>query len=149
MKKISKFLGLFAALLLTVSVIAQKPVILDKVESHILTASQSKFKYKINVILPSGYQKKDSLHYPVLYALDGQYATTTFYALKETIGLAKELKDVIIVTIDRDVNSHNALFCLFKIVYFFSFTSSTFCPFSITSIFTPFSNLNCKSRPLI
>lgn len=107
MKKIRKFLGLSAALLLTVSVIAQKPVLLDKVESHILTASQSKFKYKINVILPSGYQKKDSLHYPVLYALDGQYATTTFYALKETIGLAKELKDVIIVTIDREVNTHN------------------------------------------
>jgi predicted alpha/beta superfamily hydrolase len=84
--------------------IATQPTIL---KSHVIKSGINKKEYMVNVLLPKGYSASDSTRYPVLYALDGKYSTTSFYSIKETFDLGKEVQDIIYVTIDANVKSES------------------------------------------
>lgn len=76
-------------------------------KSFLVQSSVNKKSYVINVILPKSYSETDGIKYPVLYVLDGRYSTTSFYSINETftLGGAKEIKEVIYVSIDANVAS--------------------------------------------
>jgi predicted alpha/beta superfamily hydrolase len=76
-------------------------------KSYVIKSGISKKEYLINVILPKGYSASDTVKYPVLYVLDGKYSTTSFYSIKETFALGKEVQDIIFVTIDANVKSES------------------------------------------
>lgn len=76
-------------------------------KAYIIKSGINKKEYILNVLLPESYKATDSIKYPVLYVLDGKYSTTSFYSMKETFALAKELKDIIFVTIDANVQSES------------------------------------------
>jgi predicted alpha/beta superfamily hydrolase len=76
-------------------------------KSYVIKSGISKKEYLINVILPKGYSASDTIKYPVLYVLDGKYSTTSFYSIKETFALGKEVQDIIFVTIDANVKSES------------------------------------------
>ena len=75
------------------------------VKTHIINSIHNEKEYRLQVLLPTGYSTANTIRYPVLYALDGKYSTTLFYSIVETFALAKELKDIIIVTIDSNVQT--------------------------------------------
>jgi predicted alpha/beta superfamily hydrolase len=56
--------------------------------------------YDVWVSLPKKYSGQDSLHYPVLYVLDGKYSFNVMTSIREGLDLGKEIKDIIIVSID-------------------------------------------------
>jgi predicted alpha/beta superfamily hydrolase len=85
---------------------ATAPQVIDS-KAYIIKSGINKKEYLVNVLLPQGYNVSDSIKYPVLYVLDGKYATTSFYSMRETFALAKELKDIIFVTIDANVKSES------------------------------------------
>lgn len=58
--------------------------------------------YRVNVALPRNYSPSDTVHYPVLYVLDGRYNFTSFSSVRDILDLAREVKDIIIVGIDGD-----------------------------------------------
>lgn len=76
------------------------PSALLKAKEHIIKSSFNAKTYRLDVLLPKNYKTSDTLHYPVLYVLDGRYSFTTFYSIREVLDLGKEISDVIIVAID-------------------------------------------------
>lgn len=56
--------------------------------------------YQLWVSLPKKYSQQDSLHYPVLYVLDGKFSFTSMTSIRDVLDLGKEIKDIIIVSID-------------------------------------------------
>jgi len=56
--------------------------------------------YELYVSLPKKYSEQDSLHYPVLYVLDGKFSFKSMSSIREGLDLGKEIKDIIIVSID-------------------------------------------------
>ncbi|MEO8712776.1 MAG: alpha/beta hydrolase-fold protein [Parafilimonas sp.] len=110
MKKIiNNLLLLFAAWLLlngTVS-FAQKTVTpkITGSEAYAIKSSINQKEYIITVLLPKNYSAADSITYPVLYVLDGNYSTASFYGIKENFALGKEIKDIIFITIDANVQT--------------------------------------------
>ncbi len=77
------------------------------VKTHIINSIYNKKEYCIDVLLPKSYSTADTIKYPVLYVLDGKYSTGLFYSVIEIFGLAKEVKDLIIVSIDGNVQSES------------------------------------------
>jgi len=75
-------------------------------DTHKLTSNYNKKEYQLKVLLPAGYSTSDTLRYPVLYVLDGDYATTMFQSTLHLFSLAPELEDIIIITIDGVNTSH-------------------------------------------
>jgi len=55
--------------------------------------------YQLYVSLPKNYNAVDTVHYPVLYVLDGQYAFPSFLSIRENLDMAHEIDNVIIVAI--------------------------------------------------
>ena len=56
--------------------------------------------YQVNLSLPKTYSEQDSLRYPVLYVLDGKFSFNSFCSIRAVYDLGKEIKDIIIVSID-------------------------------------------------
>src|ERR1700712_2926239 len=56
--------------------------------------------YQLCVSLPKKYSEQDTLHYPVLYVLDGKFSFNSMSSIREVLDLGKEIKDIIIVSID-------------------------------------------------
>ncbi len=56
--------------------------------------------YELYVSLPKKYSDQDSLHYPVLFVLDGKFSFKSMSSIREVLDLGKEIKDIIIVSID-------------------------------------------------
>ncbi|MBC7885410.1 MAG: alpha/beta hydrolase [Saprospiraceae bacterium] len=71
-------------------------------KEHIIKSSFNSKLYQLYVSLPKDYSIGDTIHYPVLYVLDGKYSFTSFHSIREVLDLGKEIKDVIIVAIDDD-----------------------------------------------
>lgn len=67
---------------------------------HIIKSSFNNKSYQVIVSLPKSYSKLDTLRYPVLYVLDGKFSYQSFNSIREVLDLGKEIKDVIIVSID-------------------------------------------------
>jgi predicted alpha/beta superfamily hydrolase len=67
---------------------------------HIIKSGFNNKSYQLYVSLPKTYSKSDTLHYPVLYVLDGRFSYASFNSIREVLDLGKEIKDVIIVAID-------------------------------------------------
>jgi predicted alpha/beta superfamily hydrolase len=55
--------------------------------------------YHLYISFPRGYSTKDTIKYPVLYVLDGQYSFPIFKSSREAMDLGNELEKVIIVGI--------------------------------------------------
>lgn len=55
--------------------------------------------YQLYISFPKGYSTKDTIKYPVLYVLDGQYTFPIFKSSREVMDLGNELEKVIIVGI--------------------------------------------------
>ena len=56
--------------------------------------------YQLYVSLPKKYSEQDSLRYPVLYVLDGKFSFKSMSSIREVLDLGKEIKDIIIVSVD-------------------------------------------------
>jgi len=56
--------------------------------------------YQLWVSLPKKYSENDSLRYPVLYVLDGKFSFNSMSSIRDVLDLGKEIKDIIIVSID-------------------------------------------------
>ncbi len=69
-------------------------------KEYIIKSNFNKKTYQLDVLLPKNYSASDTIHYPVLYVLDGKYSFTTFYSIKSIMDLGREITDVIIVAID-------------------------------------------------
>lgn len=76
------------------------PSDLLQAKEHIVKSSFNKKTYQLKVSLPKNYKTSDTLHYPVLYILDGKYSFTSFYSIREVLDLGKEISDIIIVSVD-------------------------------------------------
>jgi uncharacterized protein len=98
MKKITKHLMMLFACLYVSTVIVSAQA--NSWASHKLVSDYNKKEYQVKVLLPAKYAASDSLRYPVLYVLDGDYATGMFQSTLHLFSLMPELKEVIIVTID-------------------------------------------------
>lgn len=104
MKKITMHLMLLFACSYssTVIVTAQS----NSTDTQKMVSDYNKKEYQLNVLLPANYSASDPLRYPVLYVLDGDYATDMFQSTLHLFSLAPELQQVIIVTIDGVNVSH-------------------------------------------
>lgn len=98
MKKIIPHIMLLHACLYisTVNVTAQS----TSTDSHKMVSDFNKKEYQLKILLPAKYSASDTLRYPVLYVLDGNYSTNLFQSTLDLFSMAPELQQVIIVTID-------------------------------------------------
>lgn len=78
---------------------------IKSLHEHIITSSFNHKAYQLNVSLPKSYSRLDTLHYPVLYVLDGKFSYQSFNSIRDVLDLAKEIKDVIIVSIEAEGNT--------------------------------------------
>lgn len=95
-------------LLNTIPAIGQNPSapLTLNANQHIIKSSFNDKTYQLKVSLPNNYSITDTIHYPVLYVLDGKYSFTSFYSIREVLDLGKEIKDIIIVAIDGNTLSY-------------------------------------------
>src|SRR4051812_13223507 len=75
-------------------------------DSHKIVSAYYKKEYQLKFLLPAKYTASDTVRYPVLYVLDGDYSTNLFQSTLHLFSLAPELQDVIIVTIDGVNKTH-------------------------------------------
>ncbi|MEP7324156.1 MAG: alpha/beta hydrolase-fold protein [Saprospiraceae bacterium] len=66
--------------------------------------------YQLNVSLPKTYSEQDTVHYPVLYVLDGKFSFKSMSSIREVLDLGKEIKDIIIVSIDASCSTDDDWF---------------------------------------
>lgn len=71
-------------------------------KSFIVRSSFNNKSYELDISLPKHYSATDTVHYPVLYVLDGKYSFLSFYSIRAVYELGMEIKDVIIVAIDGE-----------------------------------------------
>ncbi len=107
MKKPIYFAGInfFIALILcTTNAGAQnkKSVTISTGNEHIVKSEFNQKPYHLYVSLPKNYSTKDTIHYPVLYVLDGKFSYGSFKSTREMLDLAREIKNVIIVAIENE-----------------------------------------------
>jgi predicted alpha/beta superfamily hydrolase len=105
MKQITlkKSLSIVAIILLNVTLSAgqnSSSTALPGAKQHIIKSSFNSKTYRLDVLLPKNYKALDTVHYPVLYVLDGKYSFTSFYSIRAVLDLGKEISNVIIVAID-------------------------------------------------
>ena len=74
-------------------------------KTHYIKSGFNNKTYQLNVSLPKTYSEQDTLHYPVLYVLDGKFSFNSFCSIREVFDLGKEIKQIIIVSIDDSCNS--------------------------------------------
>ncbi len=75
-------------------------VAIPDTKEFVIKSNFNQKDYQLDVLLPKSYSTSDTIHYPVLYVLDGKYSFTSFYSIRSVLDLGKEIKDVIIVAID-------------------------------------------------
>ena len=101
MKKISIYsILLFACFYISTAIVLAQP------DTHKIVSGYNKKEYQLKVLLPSDYSASDTIRYPVLYVLDGDYSTSMFQSTLHLFSLVPELQDIIIVTIDGVNTSH-------------------------------------------
>ncbi len=74
-------------------------------ELHNIKSGYNNKTYQLNVSLPKTYSTQDTLRYPVLYVLDGKFSFKSMTSIREGLDLGKEIKDIIIVSIDDSCNT--------------------------------------------
>ena len=74
-------------------------------KEHVIKSSFNNKLYQLHVSLPKNYSAGDTIHYPVLYVLDGKFSFTSFHSIREVLDLGREIKNVIIVAIDDSSRS--------------------------------------------
>ncbi len=104
MKKITTHFMLLIACLYVSTVIVSAQA--NNTDTHKIVSGNNKKEYQLKVLLPVKYAASDTVRYPVLYVLDGNYATSLFQSTLHLFSLAPELQQVIIVTIDGVSKSH-------------------------------------------
>ncbi|MFN8344390.1 MAG: alpha/beta hydrolase-fold protein [Spirosomataceae bacterium] len=85
---------------LSVTLRAQSITPINATKSHLITSSFNHKVYEVWVSLPKHYTETDTLHYSVLYVLDGKYSFKSMSSIREVMDLGKEIKEIIIVSID-------------------------------------------------
>jgi predicted alpha/beta superfamily hydrolase len=75
------------------------PKVVGTAKGNIIKSSFNNKTYRLYVSLPKTYSNLDTLHYPVLYVLDGKFSFTSFHSIREVLDLGKEIKEIIIVAI--------------------------------------------------
>ena len=78
--------------------------------NHKIKSSFNGKTYELNVALPKKYSNQDTVHYPVLYVLDGKFSFNLMHSIREVMDLGKELKDIIIVSIDAKSTTEDEWF---------------------------------------
>lgn len=81
-----------------------------KTASHRIKSNFNDKTYELNVSLPNSYSANDSLHYPVLYVLDGKYSFSSMSSIRAGLDLGKEIKEIIIVSIEAVHSDQNDWF---------------------------------------
>ncbi|HRH49451.1 MAG TPA: alpha/beta hydrolase-fold protein [Panacibacter sp.] len=104
MKKIITYSMLLLACLYTPTVMVSAQA--SNTDTHTMVSGYNKKEYQLKVLLPAKYTTSDTVRYPVLYVLDGDYATGMFQSTLQLFSLAPELQEMIIVTIDGVSKSH-------------------------------------------
>jgi uncharacterized protein len=79
-------------------------------KKHIIKSGFNDKTYQLYVSLPKKYSEQDTLHYPVLYVLDGKFSFNSMSSIRAVLDLGKEIKDIIIVAIDDSSISDNDWF---------------------------------------
>ncbi len=77
---------------------AQKPLINHHAVSYELYSTLNKTTYRLGVSVPKEYDSKKK--YPVLYMLDGYYASEIAHGTHKTLKFYEEIEDLILVTIE-------------------------------------------------
>ncbi|HEY4831201.1 MAG TPA: alpha/beta hydrolase-fold protein [Waddliaceae bacterium] len=78
----------------------ESPNVMGTAKGYIIKSGFNNKTYQLYVSLPKTYSNIDTLHYPVLYVLDGKFSFTSFHSIREVLDLGREIKDIIIVAID-------------------------------------------------
>ena len=76
------------------------PATIQATKQHSIKSSFNNKTYELCVSLPKKYSAQDSLRYPVLFVLDGKFSFKSMSSIREVFDLGKEIKDIIIVSID-------------------------------------------------
>jgi predicted alpha/beta superfamily hydrolase len=76
------------------------PYVVGNTKGYLIKSSFNNKIYRLYVSLPKTYSNLDTLHYPVLYVLDGKFSFISFHSIREVLDLGKEIKDIIIVAVD-------------------------------------------------
>lgn len=76
------------------------PMAAEVTKSHCIKSVFNNKTYQLRVSLPAQYSEQDTIHYPVLFVLDGKFSFDMMSSIRDVLDLGKEIKDVIIVTID-------------------------------------------------
>ncbi len=104
MKKVTIYpMLLLACLYISTAIVSAQTNISD---SYKIVSTYNKKEYQLKVLLPAKYSASDTVRYPVLYVLDGDYSTNLFQSTLHLFSLAPELQDVVIVTIDGVNTTH-------------------------------------------
>ena len=72
---------------------------INQQKEHRFTSKLNNILYPIFVSLPKNYSKTDTVHYPVLYVLDGNSNFPIAHATRQMLDLVGAIEDVIIVAI--------------------------------------------------
>ncbi|NOW97081.1 alpha/beta hydrolase [Mucilaginibacter sp. SG564] len=99
MKHCCLILLLFVSFALKAQESGSKPFILGEIKE--INSAQLSEKRILNIYLPEGYRKDDTLHYPVIYLLDGSANEDFIHisGLVQFLNMAKMMPKVIIVGI--------------------------------------------------
>jgi len=92
---------LFIQLCAVCKVIGQDKVKLtiNKQEQFIVDSKITATSYQLSISLPMHYSSKDTIHYPVMYLLDGNYSFPIAHASRQVQDMFDGLENVIIVGI--------------------------------------------------
>ncbi|MGF7042665.1 putative alpha/beta superfamily hydrolase [Mucilaginibacter lappiensis] len=76
------------------------PAPIRGIKIHSIKSAFNHKTYQLGVLLPKNYSEQDTLHYPVLYVLDGKFSFNGMGSIRDVMDLGKEIKDIIIVSIE-------------------------------------------------
>lgn len=97
-------------IIILLSILKTNAQSLEKAPLHHLKSHFNTKTYELKVSLPQKYSTQDSLRYPVLYVLDGKYAFNSMSSIREGLDLGKEIKEIIIVSIEAVHSTQNEWF---------------------------------------
>jgi predicted alpha/beta superfamily hydrolase len=72
---------------------------------HYVRSAFNNKTYEMQVSLPKNYFTQDTLHFPVLYILDGRTSFTLMNSIRGSLEFGREINDMIIVAIDDSSNT--------------------------------------------
>ena len=98
----TKFESLFliASLLLgTETVFGQDPIDRTLKPDHTIKSTLTGKTHDLYISFPRNYSAEDTIHYPVLYYLDGKSSFYSFHGARSLLDMGQEIEDIIIVGI--------------------------------------------------